>query len=127
MQKLALISMLCLLTAVPVLRLVIIYGCYELNKEYITKNYCVNIDEPALMCSGKCYVNGIIAESSAEDGAPHPLPAVDDLRPIILFFHEGFCCSVSIAVRNGRLLPALLTEDLRHRLYSASVFKPPRV
>ena len=60
MYRIALISILCFLAVVPAFRLSIIYGCYELNKEHITNTYCVNIDEPVLMCSGKCYVNDII-------------------------------------------------------------------
>jgi len=126
MYRIALISILCLLAVVPALRLSIIYGCYELNKEHITNTYCVNIDEPVLMCSGKCYVNDIIAESSADDGAQAPLPVVEDLRPITPFFPEGFCCAAIIAVRDGQPLPVIFTENLHHRLYAASIFKPPR-
>ena len=91
MYRIALISILCFLAVVPAFRLSIIYGCYELNKEHITNTYCVNIDEPVLMCSGKCYVNDIIAESSADDGTQAPLPVADDLRPITPFFPEGRC------------------------------------
>jgi len=126
MFRTALISIMCLLSVVPALRLGIIYGCYELNKEHITNTYCVNINEPVLMCSGTCYVNDIIAESSAEDGAQAPLPAVEDLRPIIPFFTEGLCCTATIAVRDRQPLPAIFTENLHHRLYADSIFKPPR-
>lgn len=127
MFRIALISILGLLSVVPALRLSIIYGCYELNKEHITNTYCVNINEPVLMCSGKCYVNDIIAESSTEDGTQAPLPAVEDLRPIIPFFTENTCCAATIAVRDGQPLPAIFTENLHHRLYAASIFKPPQI
>jgi len=126
MFKTVLISILSLLSVVPALRLSIIYGCYELNKEHITNTYCVNIDEPALMCSGTCYVNDIIAESSADDGGQAPLPAVEDLRPITPFFHEALCCTAPIAARDAQPLPGTFTASLHHRLYAASIFKPPR-
>ncbi len=30
---------------------------YELNKEYITEQYCVNKDKPEMDCCGKCYLS----------------------------------------------------------------------
>ena len=32
-----------------------VYAGFELNKDYIAKNLCVNRDKPWLHCNGKCY------------------------------------------------------------------------
>ena len=125
-MKSVVISMLCLLTVVPALRLSIIYGAYELNKTQITEAYCINIDKPALMCSGKCYVNDIIAQSAASDSDQAPLPAVEDLRPIVPFFPECSCLPPLVVAQQGQSLPVIADEALRQRLYTAAVFKPPR-
>jgi hypothetical protein len=35
---------------------VVIFAGYTLNKEFITKNYCINKDKPKLSCEGKCHL-----------------------------------------------------------------------
>lgn len=33
-----------------------LFAGYELNRDYITKEFCVNKDKPELHCNGKCYL-----------------------------------------------------------------------
>ncbi|PSL31534.1 hypothetical protein CLV60_103400 [Dyadobacter jiangsuensis] len=40
---------------------------YELRKEYITKNICVNRNRPQLHCDGKCYLAKKLAESQKQE------------------------------------------------------------
>ncbi|WP_235291224.1 hypothetical protein [Portibacter lacus] len=37
-------------------RELVIYSTYYLNIEYISNQLCININEPELMCFGKCYL-----------------------------------------------------------------------
>jgi hypothetical protein len=42
---------------------------YEVNKEFITKNLCLNKQKPQLHCNGKCQ---LLKKMSAEDKNPNP-------------------------------------------------------
>ena len=33
---------------------------YRINQERITEQYCINKEEPLLMCQGKCYLQKVI-------------------------------------------------------------------
>lgn len=39
------------------------FAGYELNKDYIAKVLCINLDKPQLHCNGKCYLSKKIAEA----------------------------------------------------------------
>jgi hypothetical protein len=45
------------------------YTFYQLNKDYIAENYCVNKDRPITMCYGKCFL-----ERGLELADPTPDP-----------------------------------------------------
>ncbi|MBV6654156.1 MAG: hypothetical protein KI786_10395 [Mameliella sp.] len=126
MYKVAFISLFCLLAVVPAFQLSIIYGFYSLNKAQITRDHCVNIEKPELMCSGKCYINDIIAEASAHDGTQAPLPAVEDLQPITSFFHKSLGFAIPDARLTRQFMPIGFLGAILQRLYATSVFKPPR-
>jgi hypothetical protein len=40
---------------------------YELRKDYIIKNYCVNKNRPEMHCDGKCYLAKQIQKAEQED------------------------------------------------------------
>lgn len=40
---------------------------YEIRKEYIIQNYCVNKNRPELHCDGKCYLAQRMQASQAQD------------------------------------------------------------
>lgn len=45
---------------------------YEVAKPYIIKNYCENIDKPALKCDGKCHLRKVLIEEESNDGTQSP-------------------------------------------------------
>lgn len=40
---------------------------YELNKEFITKYYCINTEKKSLQCEGKCYLKTSLEQQNQED------------------------------------------------------------
>ncbi|HMQ90098.1 MAG TPA: hypothetical protein PKB07_21005 [Flavilitoribacter sp.] len=61
------------LALVPAFQLNLIYSLYQVNKSYITRKYCINLDRPEVMCYGRCYVNKVIARTEDENtGFPSP-------------------------------------------------------
>jgi hypothetical protein len=43
-----------------------IMGLYELRKEYVVKNLCVNKDKPKLHCNGKCHLRKQLKKTSEQ-------------------------------------------------------------
>src|SRR5258708_5989006 len=41
---------------IPTLYKAGLFTLYQLNRDYITSNYCVNKDRPITMCYGKCFL-----------------------------------------------------------------------
>jgi hypothetical protein len=60
-----------------------IVAYYELNKEYITANFCENKANPAMKCNGKCYLNKKIkAQEKQESKTPSLLK---EIKEVLLF------------------------------------------
>ena len=45
----------------------IIFADYELRKDFIIKNYCVNKNRPEMHCDGKCYLAKQLKKAEQED------------------------------------------------------------
>lgn len=45
----------------------LIFADYELRKDFIIKNYCVNKNRPEMHCDGKCYLAKQIQKAEQED------------------------------------------------------------
>ncbi|OJV19200.1 MAG: hypothetical protein BGO21_21120 [Dyadobacter sp. 50-39] len=45
----------------------LVYLDYELRKEYIMANLCVNRDNPIVVCEGKCYLAEKIVEAKKQE------------------------------------------------------------
>ena len=62
---------------------VVIFAGYDLNKEYINKNYCINKDKPKLSCNGKCH---LMKELKAhEQSESTPLSTVKEKMETIVY------------------------------------------
>ncbi|RIJ33517.1 hypothetical protein [Pontibacter oryzae] len=57
---------LAILVMVNVLSMPLIRLGYELNKEYIIQNLCVNRDKPQLQCEGKCHLSKSVKAANQE-------------------------------------------------------------
>jgi hypothetical protein len=54
---------------------------YWLNKQEIATQYCINRDQPALVCDGKCYLKTLLREAN---GIDHQLPKGTTTPPLEL-------------------------------------------
>ncbi len=48
----------------------VIYIGYSLNKDYITKTFCVNKNKPAMHCNGMCHMMKEIKEHEQKESSP---------------------------------------------------------
>jgi hypothetical protein len=62
---------------------------YELNKDFIIENYCINTDKPELNCDGQCHLEKLIEIVSSDDKDSNvPEPHNLNLISIEFFFCE---------------------------------------
>jgi hypothetical protein len=96
---------------------------YQLNKDYIAENYCVNKDRPITMCYGSCFLEKGLGLA---DQAPNP----DSLVSTLKFEIQEFLV-------DDVVIPTNITESvLTFSFFSASsieegipfpIFHPPLV
>jgi hypothetical protein len=94
---------------------------YQLNKDYIAENYCVNKDRPITMCYGSCFLEKGL---SLADQVPNPESFVSTLK----FEMQEFlvddvviptCCNETILIFSFLPTPSI-TEGVDN-----SIFRPP--
>lgn len=96
---------------------------YQVNRDYIAKNLCVNRFRPSCCCHGKCYLNKKIAKDESGQQAPGKGGQKEE-SPLQLFTlinsFSGPQIPVTIAVNPTRYVFAPSQE------YIGSVFQPPQ-
>jgi len=63
----------------------VVWLLYELDKEYITEQFCVNKDKPALKCNGKCH---LATQLTTSDPLQSEQPTQINYIPQIQFFFQ---------------------------------------
>lgn len=61
-MKFACALFLAFLIVIHINSLAVLQLVYENNAEYFTKNFCVNVDKPAMKCNGKCHLTKTISK-----------------------------------------------------------------
>ena len=96
------------------------------NREAITDQYCINQDEPLLMCQGTCYLQNVLEEQhQPNDHNPLKIPSTEERISFILPL---------IAYQRVQYIDVLLQRSgdfyytlPKSRLAIASLFHPPQV
>jgi hypothetical protein len=97
------------------------YTFYQLSKDYIAENYCVNKDRPITMCYGKCFL-----EKGLElaDPTPNPDTLLAQLRfEISAFVVDNFAFTSSPS--EPRLIFSITPAPVLSNGVSAIIFRPP--
>ena len=111
------------LTAMQTFSKMIVLLGYEWNKDYISKNLCVNRDKPKSCCHGKCYLN----KKLVQDEQPQSNSGTKGLKdfPELLLFAEAHTVPTDLKLN---LIPSgsgfYLTGNAQN--YYSSFFHPPR-
>lgn len=96
---------------------------YQLNKDYIAENYCVNKDRPITMCYGSCFLNKALAITDQTTNT-------DTLASTFKFELQEFLID-ELSVRTYLsetilTFPALPVPSIVEGI-SSSVFRPPLI
>lgn len=103
---------------------VVIVLNYLLHRESIIENYCVNIDQPMVMCNASCYLSDQFQKVDHQND--DPLPITKSLQLEI----QAPCKPVSVVEKAIPLLrKRKRTIHLGTNLYSSDwlsdIFRPP--
>lgn len=98
---------------------------YEVNKDYIAKNLCVNRNKPELKCCGKCYLKKQLnkAEQPGDDKQAPPKSSKLSI--------EAFVIPVAVHIQTHRTKDISVynpgCQKMYGRMYHGSIFHPPSV
>ncbi|MBN9383951.1 MAG: hypothetical protein J0H74_24575 [Chitinophagaceae bacterium] len=97
---------------------------YQVNKDFIAKNLCINRAEPLSCCKGKCYLNKKMASDESQQQSPGKSGQRDE-TPLQLFLQKNIVPQPSlteiICVHAARYIEPS-TQD-----YSLSQYHPPQI
>jgi hypothetical protein len=125
-MKLLLAPILVLLMLTQTFSKWVIVAEYQLNKEYIAKNLCINKAKPRLHCNGKCQMMKKLAEEEKENSSSTTTKHFKINIQQVVFCDEIFLPSVEGIACNNTL------HRSTYRFYItssplSSVFHPPAV
>lgn len=96
---------------------------FQVNRDYIAKNLCVNRLKPCCCCKGKCYLNKKMAADESQQQTPGKGGQRDET---VLYAHTPNCALASPA-------GVLISDNRETRYiadhpqeYNATPFEPPR-
>lgn len=102
-----------------------VYAGFELNKKYISENFCVNKNRPWLQCNGKCYFMKKIHEAEENEKKQSEKDGMNRLE--IFFFHEH--CNTSFqepVIANLSHIGFIAYIDHYKSYYLENIFHPPK-
>jgi len=108
-----------------VLRPVIPFIEYALNKDYIAKNLCVNRDKPKSCCQGKCHLKKQLAKSDESNDTAKNEPSQKQQRTQIDEFLKIQLCIEDDFDAVLRSYPVFSQPQIAIRFASA-IFVPPQ-
>ena len=100
-------------------KIIVITG-YEINKEYIAKNLCENIDKLQMHCNGKCHLNKQLRETEKKEKTP--LNTGKEKNEIQFFYEASLLEPATISTVKKFISYYLLKET---STMLSSVFHPP--
>lgn len=95
-----------------------VIGYYELNKDYIAKNLCVNRDKPQMKCCGKCYLKKHLNKIGNDESSKN-LPNKVEKNEVMVFVIPS---SFSILHHSFNTKTKVFNPSLQN-LYNTSVYK----
>ncbi len=120
LKRIFCILLIALMASVTLTRLFYFAG-YQLNRDYIAKELCINKDKPALNCNGKCFLSKKIAEAEKKKQSSERKTQKDlsQQNVVISEFKTVFLTNETLPSHPYYLKKRTIT-------ISSSVFHPPQ-
>lgn len=101
-----------------------IYVDFKINQDFIAEVFCINKEEPILMCSGKCYLKGKLQAADDQEKQQRPLPSKEKTE-------LNYYLTIDLNIPFTTLIDSAKTELPIYRLnyqwaHQNKVFHPPK-
>ena len=103
----------------------VIVSFYEVNKEYITKNYCINKAKPEMKCDGKCHMKKMIKKSKKEEQKSFPEGTLE--LKVITYIKSDFNQIFNSSIKENNIRYSSYNELLHEIISFNDIFHPPQV
>ena len=103
----------------------VLVGIYQVNKDYIIENYCINKEKPEMKCNGKCHMKKMLSKTKESEQESFPAGTINfksvsyilpQINKEVLFKNKP---SISSNTKYRELL--------RNTHYFIDIFHPPKV
>jgi hypothetical protein len=123
-MKFIVVPILCLLVLAQTFSKWLIVLEYKLNKDYITKNLCINRDIPKLHCNGKCQLMRKLAEEEKQNAPANTGNQTKETEQNVLFSQIIIIPSIaSPGIEEKRYNTEYILSD--YTSPPISIFRPP--
>lgn len=99
----------------------IVIADYEINKNYVTQNFCENKNKPQMHCNGQCHLSKQLQKHEKNENSPlNPLKEKNDIQ--LFCSWKDFCFTDSGVKKN--IYSPYLEKEITPPLSFA--FHPPK-
>ncbi|MEO0722962.1 MAG: hypothetical protein AAFZ63_00380 [Bacteroidota bacterium] len=110
----------------PVLAKIGILIDFKINQDFIAETLCVNIDEPILMCSGRCYLADQLKKAGEREEEQIPSSKKERLE-VVQYHSKSAPDFFLLANYYGRQLNPACAEVFYTSSFVADIFRPPKL
>lgn len=96
---------------------------FYMNQEYIAANLCLNIEQPEVLCSGKCYLNTVITENHSE--TENSQMASQEKQNNINLLYTDYSISTKLFLDIPFQEQHFFISSFHSNAYLDNVFRPP--
>ena len=101
----------------------IIVFSYEINKDYIAKNLCINRDKPASCCKGKCFLRKKLAADEDQQQPASKASIQKNLQPD-LFLQNPI--QINVSMEKMMIIHHPFYGCRKSQDFIKSIFEPPQ-
>lgn len=105
----------------------VIVMSFQLNRDFIAKNLCVNRNRPQLNCNGKCYLAKKLKDQHEREDR-ETTERIQNMPVLALFCTDLFSFAFADAIGDATSsLPVSYYQQLPYAAPLQGIFQPPRV
>lgn len=112
--------------ALKMLMAPIIFANYELRKDFIINNYCVNKNRPEMHCDGKCYLAKQIKKADQDDEKQATNRFISELFSIESISGKPIDVYFSVIPFITKTLSYIYSTNCFYYKAYSSIFHPPQ-
>lgn len=105
-----------------------VYLTFKLNQDKIADELCINLDEPELMCKGKCFLDDQLAKINAtQSDEKGQTPVKFEKKDIPFFFKSNKLEAIASSSYFKSTERPVLADIISYETHLKGVFHPPQV